>query len=99
MKAIPIPAFMLAIVAYSVLSFVIFGLAYMAIGMEQNFDVGSTKASNASHAFYHSWCVQSTCMDEMAPKTMKGRVVQGCHVAAAWLPTAIMLAPWFVTRK
>lgn len=91
------PKFIAAIVIYSIVCFLIFGFAYMGVGMEKNFYVGQTKATNASHAFYHSWCVQSTSMDEIQPTTTKGRVIQAVQCAAAWLPMALLLAPWSIT--
>jgi hypothetical protein len=88
--------FIAAILGYALGFFLVFGVVYASIGMEENFDVGETKGNNLEHAFYHSWCVMSTSMDEITPKTIKGRIAQACQVAVAYLPMILLLAPWDV---
>ncbi len=97
-KLVPMYRFISAIMLYSTVSVLLFGGVYAAIGMAKNFDVGPTKASNVSHAFYHSFAVQTTSMDEISPKTQKGRAVQAVQQAMAWLPMLVLLAPWMYVR-
>jgi len=98
MHVVPMPIFISLIMAYSLACFVLFGVIYQSIGMEDHFNCGETKATNAQHAFWHSWSVQATCMDEVTPKTMTGRGIQGAQAAMAWLPMIVLLAPWNITR-
>lgn len=98
-QLVPMYRFISAIVLYSILCFLLFGGVYAAIGMSKNFNVGETKTSNASHAFYHAFAVQTTSMDEIAPKTVKGRVVQAIQQAMAWLPFLVLLSPWLYKHR
>ena len=94
---VPMYTFIASILVYSVLCFLAFGLAYAGLGMRANFDVGDAPGSDYEHAFYHSWNVQATCMDEMTPKTRRARIAQAMQAFMAWLPMIMLLAPWNIT--
>lgn len=98
MHVVPMPKFIGLIMLYSITSFLVFGFVYRALGMKTHFNCGDADTTNASHAFYHSWSVQATCMDEITPKTQTGRIVQATQAAMAWLPMIILLAPWNIIR-
>ena len=99
LRIVPMYTFILAILGYSVISFLIFTLTYGLMGMEKHFNVGNTSVNNWEHALWHAWSVQSTSMDEVSPKTRAGRIAQGAQVGLAWLPMILLLAPWNIESK
>ena len=91
--------FILGVIVYTIVCFLLFTVVYAGIGMEENFDIGKTKANNLEHAAWHAWSVQTTSMDDISPTTIKGRIVQACQLALAYTPTLILLSPWNVVSS
>ena len=99
LHVVPMYSFISSIMAYSVVSFVLFAVVYGLIGMDRHFDTGNTRDTNWGHAFWHSWCVQSTAMDDVTPKTRSARAAQAVQVFMSWLPMIVLLAPWSIQSK
>jgi cytochrome b len=96
----PIWQFIGALLAYSITSMILFAVLYglfLPGGFKKNFTQPSfSGASDWENAFYHSWCVQTTSMDEITPTTRVARALHGTQMALAWLPMALLLAPFDV---
>lgn len=99
LRIVPMYKFIAAIMAYSLLSFLIFTVVYGLLGMQRHFNVGDPTVSNWEHAVWHAWSVQSTAMDEVTPKTRAGRIAQGVQVGMSWLPMILLLAPWNIEKN
>jgi hypothetical protein len=83
----------LGILAYTFAGVLVFGIAYGLMGFDKHFN-NSIPGNNWGSAFYHSFAVQTTAMDECNPKTPAGRAVHCIQMLCGTIPMLLLLAPW-----